>query len=211
MNRNVRTNRRQRRKSRSKSKPRKRQNLQKPNGAIGRRVQKVGGERFAIVCVDPAKHRSDWMMADYFGNLLIEPQKVEHQAAGFRTAVQMIRQAQEQHDIQDIIDGIRHESQVDLALKTISNLNANRLPYNHPLVKCSADVLKSLGLEPVSEPTESALSIFLSHKIPAVTIGLTNGYNYYEEDATMEIEPMFKGIAQIIGIITAIDNGVCDA
>ena len=45
---------------------------------ISPRVQKVGGEHFAIVCVDPAKHRSEWMMADYFGNLLIEPQTVEH-------------------------------------------------------------------------------------------------------------------------------------
>jgi len=113
-------------------------------------------------------------------------------------------------DIKDIIEGISHENQVDLTLNTISNLNANRLPYNHPLVKCSADVLKSLGLEPVSEPSESALSIFLSHKVPAVTIGVTHGYNYSHEDATMEIEPMFKGIAQIIGILKAIDSGVCD-
>ncbi|MGH7140425.1 MAG: hypothetical protein ACREHD_32220, partial [Pirellulales bacterium] len=50
-----------------KSKPRTNQTLQKPNGVIGPRVQKVGGERFAIVCVDPAKHRSERMMADYFG------------------------------------------------------------------------------------------------------------------------------------------------
>ncbi len=56
-----------------KSKPRKRQTLQKPNGIISPRVKKVGGDKFAIVCVDPAKHRSEWMMADYFGNLLIEP------------------------------------------------------------------------------------------------------------------------------------------
>jgi len=26
----------------------------------------------------------------------------------------------------------------------------------------------------------------------------------------MEIEPMFKGIAQIIGVLEAIDSGVCD-
>jgi hypothetical protein len=26
----------------------------------------------------------------------------------------------------------------------------------------------------------------------------------------MEIEPMFKGIAQVIGVLKAIDNGVCD-
>ena len=55
-----------------KGKPRTKQSLQKPNGVISPRVRKVGGEHFAIVCVDPAKHRSEWMMADYFGNLLIE-------------------------------------------------------------------------------------------------------------------------------------------
>ncbi|NQV29002.1 MAG: transposase, partial [Rhodopirellula sp.] len=63
----------------------------------------VGGERFAIVCVDPAKHRSEWMMADYFGNLLIKPQTIEHRAVDFKLAVAQIREAQQQHDIQDTI------------------------------------------------------------------------------------------------------------
>ena len=62
-------------------KPRTNRTLQKPNGILGPRVQKVGGERFAIVCVDPAKHRSEWMMADYFGNLLIEPRTLEHRTS----------------------------------------------------------------------------------------------------------------------------------
>jgi hypothetical protein len=70
---------------------------------ISPRVQKVGGEHFAIVCVDPAKHRSEWMMADYFGNLIIEPRTVEHQNGFFEVAVEMIRQAQQQHDIRDTI------------------------------------------------------------------------------------------------------------
>ncbi len=85
-----------------KSRPR-RQSLQKPNGVIGPRVQKVGGEHFAIVCVDPAKQRSEWMMADYFGNLLIEHQTLQHQAPFFASAIQQIRQAQEKHRIQDTI------------------------------------------------------------------------------------------------------------
>ena len=80
-----------------------RQSLQKPNGVIGPRVQKVGGERFAIVCVDPAKHRSEWMMADYFGNLLIEHQTLPHQAPFFVLAMEQIRQAQQTHRIQDTI------------------------------------------------------------------------------------------------------------
>ena len=40
-----------------KSKRRRNSSLQKPNGVISGRVQKVGGEKFAIVCIDVAKHR----------------------------------------------------------------------------------------------------------------------------------------------------------
>ena len=66
MNANVHTKRRRRH---TRSRSRVVLNVQKPNGVIGHRVKEVGGEKFAIVCVDPAKHRSDWMMADYFGNV----------------------------------------------------------------------------------------------------------------------------------------------
>ena len=87
MSRKVSKNRRNRRKSNSKSKQRNRQSVQKPRGVISPRVQRVGGDKFAIVCIDPAKHRSEWMMADYFGNLLIEQQTLEHQAAFFKLAI----------------------------------------------------------------------------------------------------------------------------
>jgi di/tripeptidase len=113
--------------------------------------------------------------------------------------------------IRDIVVGIGHENEVDLSIKTISNLKANRLKYSHPLVKNAAAVLDKLGIKPVSKSTESALSIFLSRRIPAVTLGITHGKNYYTHKATMDIEPMYKGIAQIIGVLKAIDSGVCDA
>ena len=113
-------------------------------------------------------------------------------------------------DIKDIVDGISHEHEVELKLKTISNLNASRLKYNHPLVKTAGMIMRKLNIKPVSEPCESELSIFLSHKIPSITIGITHGENFHMENAHMEIEPMFKGIAQLIGVIMAIDNGICD-
>jgi hypothetical protein len=77
-------------------------------------------------------------------------------------------------------------------------------------VKNSAAVMETLGINPFSKSTESALSIFLSQNIPAVTLGITHGENVYNEKATMEIEPMYKGIAQVIGVLKAIDDGVCD-
>ena len=113
-------------------------------------------------------------------------------------------------DIQDVVAGVGHENEVEIRLKTISNLNAARLKFNHPLVKQSASVMTKLGLKPVSQPSESSLAIFLAHNIPAVTLGITHGSNYYKENATMEIEPMYTGIAQVIGCIMAIDRGACD-
>ncbi len=114
------------------------------------------------------------------------------------------------NDIRDIVNGISHEYHVDLNLNTISNLSASKLKYNHPLVKSAVAVMQKLDLKPVSEPTETELSIFLSRKIPAVTLGITHGENYHRPDARVEIDPIFKGITQIIGIILAIDNGACD-
>jgi acetylornithine deacetylase/succinyl-diaminopimelate desuccinylase-like protein len=114
------------------------------------------------------------------------------------------------NNIGDIVEGIGHENEVDMKLKTISHLKASRLKFSHPLVKGASAVIKSLGIEPLGEPSESELSIFLSQSIPAVTIGITRGENQYTENARMEIDPMFTGIAQLIGILQVIDSGVCD-
>ena len=113
-------------------------------------------------------------------------------------------------NIKDIVEGIGHEYEVELQLKTLSNISAARIKFNHPLVKSTVDVMRKLELTPISEPSESELSIFLSRKIPAVTLGITRGENHQHIKAVAEIEPMFKGIAQIIGVLMAIDSGVCD-
>ena len=112
--------------------------------------------------------------------------------------------------IKDIVEGVNKEYGIELKLLRISNLNATRLKYNHPLVKSAASVLKKLGIEPVSKPSESVLSIFLSKKIPAVTLGLTYGNIFQQETSTVKIAPIFKGIAQVLSVLTAIDDGVCD-
>jgi len=113
-------------------------------------------------------------------------------------------------DIKDMVTGISHEFGVRMKLETISTVDASRLRYNHPLVKAAGQVMEVLGIDTIGEPSESELSILLSKKIPAVTLSLTHGENYHQPESQMEIEPMFKGIAQVIGVLQAIDSGVCD-
>jgi len=115
------------------------------------------------------------------------------------------------HDIKDIVTGLGHEFGVDLSIETISSLAGARLRYNHPLVKAAGEVMEALEIPIVGEPSESELSILLARQVPAVTVGLTRGEHYHDIFSRMEIQPLFKGIAQVLGILQAIDSGVCDA
>jgi len=77
--------------------------LHKPRGVIHPRVQAVGPEHFAVVCVDCAKARSRMMVADFYGRVLLEPTTVEHNRSDFEAALKSVREAMAQHRIQDAI------------------------------------------------------------------------------------------------------------
>jgi len=112
--------------------------------------------------------------------------------------------------IEDIVEGVGHEHSVALKIETITVQSAASLKYGHPLVKCGVAIMRGLGVKPVSGSSESELSVFLSRNIPAIAMGMTTGKNAHLENATMRINPMFIGIAQIIGLLLAIDKGLCD-
>lgn len=112
--------------------------------------------------------------------------------------------------ITDIVQGMSHERRVELEMKEISSIKAAQLGFSHPLVSSTVEIMEELGIEPLIESSESELSIFLAKKIPAITVGIGCGQKYHMEDASVEIDSIFTGLAQLIGIITSIDEGVCD-
>jgi transposase len=77
--------------------------LQQPNGVVHARVQKVGPEHFGIVSVDCAKARSKWMLADFYGNILIPPTEVAHNRVELAAAVKQVRAAIAKHDLRDCL------------------------------------------------------------------------------------------------------------
>jgi hypothetical protein len=70
--------------------------LQKPNGQLVRRVQRVGPEHFGIVAIDCAKARSRYFLADFYGRTLLEPTTLPHGRGDFQAAIDRIRQAMQQ-------------------------------------------------------------------------------------------------------------------
>ena len=99
----VKTGKTRTKKPRSRSQKFKKAVLGRPQGAIQKRVQAVGPEKFGIVAVDCAKARSKWMLADFYGNILTPPTNVEHDRSSFQLAVLTLKQAIEKHDIKDLI------------------------------------------------------------------------------------------------------------
>ena len=77
--------------------------LGKPSGVIQPRVQAVGPEHFGIVAIDCAKARSKWLLANFYGTVLVEPTIVEHQRVPFGVAITQLREAMHRHHIKDII------------------------------------------------------------------------------------------------------------
>jgi transposase len=75
--------------------------LGKPRGVIHPRVQQVGPEHFGIVCFDCAKVRSKFLLADFYGRILIPPTTVAHNRPDLDAAVAQIRSAFDQHQLAD--------------------------------------------------------------------------------------------------------------
>lgn len=78
----------------------------KPSGLFQPRVVAAGPEHFGIVAVDCAKARSKWMLADYYGRILVTPTEVEHTRKGFQEAIAKLRQAVDTHGLRDTIVAI---------------------------------------------------------------------------------------------------------
>ena len=82
------------------------EHLGKPRGLLAPRVQAVGPEHFGIVAIDCAKARSSWLLADFYGRVLVPLTAVEPTRSGFDAAIAQLRRAVTEHDLRDLVVAI---------------------------------------------------------------------------------------------------------
>ena len=92
-----------RRSSNRKFKRSKNRFIGKPSGKIQQRVQEIGPEHFGVISVDCAKRRSKWMLADFYGRVIVEPTTVEHNSGGLKAMTDLARAVCDEHDLRDSI------------------------------------------------------------------------------------------------------------
>lgn len=108
--------------------------------------------------------------------------------------------------IEEIVEEIQAENRVRAQFGVIAHRRPGSIGFSHPFVRSARDIMKQLELTPVIAPSTSELSVLLDRGIPSLTLGLTEGDNKHHLDETIRIAPVFKGLAQLVGVLQFIDH-----
>ena len=111
-------------------------------------------------------------------------------------------------EINEIIDEVSAFTETDISLDVIGSRQGGGLSYRHWMVKSVREILKQLSITPQIFPTVGSLGALIDQGIPGVTIGITRGNSIHEEEESIEIEPIYCGLAQLVGTLKSIDEGL---
>lgn len=104
--------------------------------------------------------------------------------------------------------GSSHRASVQI--RDIARCRPGGVDFRHPLTVATRSIMERLGVEPVINPSVGELSALIGMGLPGVTIGISNKAPEAEPIEIIKIEPIFTGLAQLVGLLVAIDQGVCD-
>ncbi len=130
--------------------------------------------------------------------------KFEIQSESEEMVEQLLKQ------INNIAIEIATKTSSKVLVKELARRKPGGIEFSHPLVTNTMEILKSMDVKPKFTPSMSELSAFIDKGIPALTIGISNLENVDKTTETVEIEPMYKGLAQLVSLLIAIDKGYCD-
>lgn len=121
------------------------------------------------------------------------------------------RMVQDIHQsMEEIVTEVASQSGDTIHLDIFAQREPGGVSFSHPLIRHTRRIMDQLDIAPRPGPSTSELSAFIDQDIPAITLGLTHGDNVHETNESIEIKPIYTGIAQIIGTLLAIDGGYCE-
>ncbi len=121
---------------------------------------------------------------------------------------EIIRQIAEQ--IEDITEDVAGKSGTRVELDILAQREPGGIDIAHPLTKSARAILTKLGLQPSLYATTSMMAALRDAGIAALTLGITTGERKNELDEIDEavaIAPMSLGMAQLVGMLLAMDGG----
>ena len=113
--------------------------------------------------------------------------------------------------VEDLCEQCSLENGTEVELNVVATRPNCGIAFTHPLVKATRAVMSELGVTPKVNPSTGDLNVLIEAGYPGVTLGLTTAENIGEENETIHLEPLCSGIAQLITLLQAIDQGICES
>ncbi len=93
---------------------------------------------------------------------------------------------------------------VDISIERIGLRPAGELPNSHPLVRLAQRCLLEQGIQPNLTIGSTDANIPLSHGLPAICLGVTNGTSAHTEGEYILTEPVAAGLAQLAAVVVGV-------
>ncbi len=107
------------------------------------------------------------------------------------------------HTVEQIIE-TASSPEVRMEAEMIGQRPAGELSTNHPLVKLAEDCLKEQGIKPKLMIGSTDANVPLSHGLPAVVLGVTNGAGAHTTKEFIYTEPVERGIEQLVRFVSKV-------
>lgn len=121
---------------------------------------------------------------------------------------EMVRTIRERID--EIIADTASTHNANLEFKVVATREPGGIDIGHPLVKSCRQVLETLDIPTTIRPSMSEVSELIARGLPAVTLGITEASHLHDLNETIRITPIYTGLAQLLGVLLAIDGGFCN-
>jgi len=115
-----------------------------------------------------------------------------------------------ERQVSELSEQFSLETGTSVGLEIVAKRENCGIPFSHPLVKTTRAIMDETGITPIVDPSTGDLNALIRAGHPGVTVGLTTAENLREENETIHLDPLFAGLAQLITLLQAIDQGLCE-
>lgn len=111
-----------------------------------------------------------------------------------------------EREIAAMVEAVGCQPDVSVSVEMIAHRQPGNLGKRHPLASAAQRAMRALGVEPTVEPSVSELAALLDRGIPALTLGITRGQHRHSPEETIQLDPIFDGLAQLVSVLLFMDT-----